>query len=138
MFNAKKEEIQSADIQTNSFIGKGTTVQGDVQSEGSLRLEGQIEGKVNIRSKLILATGSSIKGNVSATNAEISSTVEGNIEVTELLILKGEAIIKGDIQTQRLIVESGARFDGACSMRALDTAESFQPAAEVNAEAEGN
>ena len=43
-------------------------------------------------------------------------TVTGKVTVSELLILKSTASIHGDISTDNLIIESGANFNGACSM----------------------
>ena len=126
--NNKKEEQPSRGVQTNSFIAKGTRIQGDVTAEGSLRVEGEVEGQVHTNAKLVTAPGAKIKGNITAQHAEISSLVEGNLKISELLTLKAEAVIRGDIQTVRLVVESGAQFDGSCSMRVTSSAAATPPA----------
>ena len=62
------------------------------------------------------AAAITIDGNVVAENAEIAGKVTGKVTVSELLILKSSASIHGDISTANLIIESGANFNGACSM----------------------
>ena len=67
-------------------------------------------------SKVACGETSVVDGNVIADNAEIAGKVTGKVIVTELLILKSTASIHGDISTNNLIIESGANFNGACSM----------------------
>jgi cytoskeletal protein CcmA (bactofilin family) len=51
-----------------------------------------------------------------AQNAEVAGEVKGIVEISDLLLLKSSAIIHGDIVTNKLIVESGATFNGGCKM----------------------
>ena len=53
-----------------------------------------------------------------AQNADVEGTINGNIEISEILCLKTTAVINGDISTNKLIVESGAVFNGGCKMGA--------------------
>jgi cytoskeletal protein CcmA (bactofilin family) len=53
---------------------------------------------------------------VLAQNAEVAGHISGSVEITEVLILKPTAVIDGDIVTNKLIVESGATFNGSCKM----------------------
>jgi cytoskeletal protein CcmA (bactofilin family) len=57
-----------------------------------------------------------VEGTVLAQNAEIAGEIQGSIEVAELLILRPSAVIHGDIVTNKLVVESGATFNGSCRM----------------------
>ena len=122
MFSTKKEEKNntSKTAKTSSltnFIAKGTVITGDVQAQGSLRLEGRIEGNIQAHARLVMAPNSELKGDIRAKNAEISGKVDGNLHVSEILTLKAEAVITGHIHTYRLVLEEGARFDGECKMR---------------------
>ena len=83
---------------------------------GNVRLEGKIKGDLSSTSKVVCGETSIVDGNVSAENAELAGKVSGKVSVKELLILKSSAIINGDISTNNLIIESGANFNGACSM----------------------
>lgn len=61
----------------------------------------------------------SIEGNLLAQNAEVAGEVKGAVEVSEILILKPSAVIHGDIVTNKLVIESGANFNGSCKMGAV-------------------
>ena len=116
MFN--KQEQQSAQEQSNSTnqIGKGTVIQGNVETFGDLRIDGKLVGDLKTKSKAVFGQSSVVEGNVIAQNAEVEGHIMGTLEVTDVLILKATAVIDGDIVTDKLIVESGAMFNGGCNM----------------------
>ena len=107
-----EEELSSA----RNIIGKGTTLKGDLETFGNIRLEGKMMGNLKTKSKLIVGHSSEIEGNVTAQNADVEGQITGNIEVSEILTLKGSAVIIGDISTNKLVVETGAVFNGGCKM----------------------
>ncbi|MBL3657747.1 bactofilin family protein [Fulvivirga sediminis] len=115
---ASKEDHKTAELISNSsnIIGKGTVVQGSVETFGNVRIEGKIIGDVKTKSKVALGQSSFVEGSILAQNAEIEGRLDGNIETTEVLILKPTAVVNGDIYTNKLIVETGAVFNGGCKM----------------------
>jgi cytoskeletal protein CcmA (bactofilin family) len=117
MFNSKQEIKEVEELSNSSnIIGKGTVLSGDIETYGNIRIEGKIVGNMKTKSKAACGHSSYIEGNILAQNAEIAGQVTGKVEVSELLILKPSAIINGDIITNKLVVESGATFNGGCKM----------------------
>lgn len=114
----KKEEQKVAEDLSNSSntIGKGTTIQGNIETYGNIRVDGRIIGNIITKSKLVLGQSSFVDGNVLAQNAEVLGEVKGKLEVTDLLTLKPSAVVHGDIITNKLVVETGAKFNGGCKM----------------------
>ncbi|MFM7195167.1 MAG: polymer-forming cytoskeletal protein [Bacteroidota bacterium] len=106
------EEFHTA----STHIGKGTTVEGNIETGGNIRIEGKVNGFVRSKAKVALGPVSAVEGNITAQNADIEGDVHGKIEVADLLTLKSTAVINGDIQTGKLVVEPGASFNGNCSM----------------------
>lgn len=117
MFSGKsiKQEAEEVSV-SNNIIGKGTLIKGNVETTSNIRLEGKLVGDLKTKAKLALGENALVEGNIYAQNAEIAGTVSGHVEVFDLLILKASAKIKGDIQTSKLIIESGAHFNGSCKM----------------------
>ncbi len=99
-----------------NIIGNGTSVSGDVVSNGDIRVDGKLQGNLNSKSKLVLGTSGILIGEVFCKNSEISGQIEGKISVEELLVLKSTAKINGDIIASKLSIEPGAVFTGTCSM----------------------
>lgn len=113
----KKENKVAADEVSNSnIIGKGTILTGDLETFGNLRVEGKVRGNIKSKSKVAFGQSSEIDGSVMAQNAEIAGHVTGKVEISETLVLKASAVIDGDIITNKLLVESGAVFNGTCKM----------------------
>jgi len=117
MFKNKQENMAVQDASNSSnIIGKGTIVEGNIETYGNIRIEGKVNGSVKSKSKIALGQSSYVDGNIVAQNAEISGEVKGVVEVSDQLILRPTAVIAGDIITNKLIVESGATFNGSCKM----------------------
>ena len=67
-----------------------------------------------------IGVNGTIEGDVNCQNADVSGTINGKIAVNELLFLKSSGKIDGEIVTTKLVVESGATFDGSCKMGKKD------------------
>jgi cytoskeletal protein CcmA (bactofilin family) len=102
--------------ESNTIVGKGTTMDGNIESSDNLRVEGTLKGTVKTKSKIVLGASAVVEGDIFARNAEVQGTVKGKIEVTELLILGEGCKVQGDIITNKLEVRDGASFNGDCSM----------------------
>jgi cytoskeletal protein CcmA (bactofilin family) len=108
------EQITSA----TTIVGVGTTINGNIETTGNIRVEGVVLGNVSSKAKVAIGNGSKIQGSIRAQHADIEGEVRGNIEITELLTLKKTAVINGDIVANKLVIELGAFFNGKCVMGA--------------------
>ncbi|MCX6274819.1 MAG: polymer-forming cytoskeletal protein [Bacteroidetes bacterium] len=117
MFN-KNSDSRKTDSGTSSInlIGAGTVVEGDIKSNGDIRIDGSVRGNVVSKAKVVVGATGSIDGNVTSQNADVSGSIRGKVTVNELLFLKSSANIQGDIVTGKLVVEVGATFTGTCNM----------------------
>jgi cytoskeletal protein CcmA (bactofilin family) len=110
----RKETVASGN--PLNIIGTETKLKGDLESTGDIRIDGKIEGHVTVKQRLVLGEGGNIKGDIEANDAVIAGLLQGNIRVDQTLILKPTARIDGDILTDKIVIESGAQFNGRCSM----------------------
>ncbi len=99
-----------------NIIGAGTVIEGDIKSEGDIRIDGTLNGSLITKGKLVLGTTGMVDGEVSCQNGDISGTITGKIKVAELLSLKATSKLSGDITTNKLSIEPGANFSGSCAM----------------------
>ncbi|MCU0420724.1 MAG: polymer-forming cytoskeletal protein [Cyclobacteriaceae bacterium] len=119
MLTTKEQKRAAEEISTSSnVIGKGTVLEGNIETYGNIRIEGKIIGNIKSKSKIALGNSSHIEGNIIAQNADIEGQVRGRLEISELLVLKATAVIHGDILAGKLVVEPGAVFNGTCKMGA--------------------
>ena len=99
-----------------NLIAAGTSIEGEIKSNGDLRIDGHIVGSVFSKAKVVVGTTGVVDGDIVCQNADVSGTVKGTSTVTEMLFLKSTAKINGDINTGKLVVEVGASFTGNCNM----------------------
>lgn len=120
MFKNKstKNEIEQLS-NANTTVAKGSTMEGNIETFGHLRIEGKVIGSIRTKSKIATGDSAYIEGTILAQNAEIAGEVKGLIEVSDVLILKSTAIINGDIVANKLVIEAGASFNGSCKMGAV-------------------
>ncbi len=102
--------------QAETVVGPSVKIQGDLNSEGNIRIEGQVSGKVKTSQSVFVNHGAKIVADVLAGNAVIGGEIQGNIKISGHLILQTTAKIAGDISCSILRVEDGAQFTGKCSM----------------------
>lgn len=100
----------------HNALAFGTTVKGDITTDGDFRLDGRLEGTISCGGKIVIGQTAQVEGDIISVNAEILGTVVGSITTSEVLVLKPTAIIKGIITTQALVVEPSAKFSGTCNM----------------------
>jgi len=98
MFSKDNEQLES-------FIGSGTEFQGELNVKGTLRVEGQFDGKVNAPIVILGETGV-MKGEVSAKKIIIGGKVEGNLRVRETVEIKATGKVLGDIFTKKISVST--------------------------------
>lgn len=112
--NRLNEENQHTQAET--VVGPSVKIQGDLNSEGNIRIEGQVSGKIKTSQSVYVNQGAKISADVLADSAVIGGEIQGNIKISGHLILQATAKILGDITCQILRVEDGAIFTGKCSM----------------------
>lgn len=119
MFGKADKQEMAEIIKSSTIIGKGTVIEGNIDTVGNISVDGKLIGNLKTKSKINLGQTADIDGNVYAQNAEIAGHIKGVLEVTELLILKPTSVIDGDIVTNKLKVEEGAVINGSCKMGAI-------------------
>lgn len=119
MFNSKSRSSSDATVSNAStLIGAGTTITGNIESNGDIRIDGILKGNLKAKAKVIVGTDGIVEGDVEGQQADIMGSVTGKIKVQELLYLHGSTTVQGDIYAGKLQVEPTAVFNGKCNMGA--------------------
>jgi len=99
-----------------NMIGEGTVFEGTLTSESDVRISGRVEGKLDVKGKVIVAQDGHVDGQITAASLDVAGHVHGEINVEERVVLKSSAVIEGNIQTRRIVIEEGAVYNGQCQM----------------------
>jgi len=105
-----------------SIIASGTVITGDVRTEGTVKVEGEILGNVQAGQQVLLARGSRVRGDVQTREAVIGGLVEGSIRAGERVEIQATAIVQGDITTQRIVIAEGGQVNGGLEMKKVSAA----------------
>jgi cytoskeletal protein CcmA (bactofilin family) len=100
-----------------SIIAAGMKITGDIETTGTLKLDGRVEGSVIGARQLMLGRSGIIHGNVHAGEVVLGGSVDGTISADERLELQASAVVNGDIDTKSIVVLEGARINGTVRMR---------------------
>lgn len=115
MFGEKDKK--KGDSQMNGFIGKGVTITGKLEFEGSVRVDGKFNGEIDaINGTLIVGEGAGIEAKAVIDTAIISGEFKGEIEGKSRIELRGPGKLFGNIKTTNLIIGEGVIFEGTCEM----------------------
>ena len=118
MFSGTKKDHMATDTGTQqNTIAKGSTITGDIVSDGYFRIEGTIEGNVKTPGKVVLGRTGIIKGTLTSANADIEGKFSGKLILTDTLSLKATAYVEGEVEVAKLAVEPGATFNATCVMK---------------------
>ena len=100
------------------LLGPGTTIEGTVEFENTVRLEGNVIGKINsIDGTVIIGETSVVSGEIVVNVAIVMGRVNGNINAGKRVEVYPPGRIEGDIQSPAVLIESGVIFNGNCSMK---------------------
>ncbi|MBA3713334.1 MAG: polymer-forming cytoskeletal protein [Pyrinomonadaceae bacterium] len=109
----------------SGFVGSGTTLTGEANFKGMLRVDGHLSGRVySDKGTLIISSGGHVEANVEVAAAKINGTINGDIIATERIEMGRSAHVTGNIETPVLVVEQGAVFEGSCRMTQAKAASS--------------
>jgi len=106
---ASKKDSLAEDV---SIISNSVKIDGNLFSEGNVRIDGFVFGNVSVNGNLTVGDGSEIQGEVKAKNITMSGKVLGKVTAQEKIKLESKGVLKGDLITKFLVIDEGAYFEG--------------------------
>jgi cytoskeletal protein CcmA (bactofilin family) len=99
-----------------SIIGPGMTIRGDCETDGTVRVEGSVEGSITAGKAVVIGKQGVVIGDISTQDAVISGRVEGTLVAASRLELQATCHIEGEVHTRRMQLEEGAVLNGSVQM----------------------
>jgi cytoskeletal protein CcmA (bactofilin family) len=124
MFGNKKTESNGNAVTpsvsiSNNLIAAGTKIEGNITSNSDIRIDGELLGNLVCQGKIVIGNEGKIIGNIECQNGVIEGIYSGKLKCGELLNIRETAQIDGEIETDKLMVQSGAAFNVICRMKSL-------------------
>ena len=117
----KKYSNGNGESQVPNIVSFGTKVTGEIESDGDMRIDGSLSGKIKAKGKVVIGKDGVVDGEIHCKNTDISGKVNATMEVKELTVFKATAVFTGDVTTSKISIEIGARFTGNCKMAGMET-----------------
>ncbi len=109
-----KEEI-------NAFLGTGTSYQGKLIFQGSVRIDGEFNGEIQSEGTLVVGKEAKVKGTIAVGQLVQSGCIEGDVQAKEKAVLYKDADFYGTLQAPIMVVEEGAKVKGQINMEGNDS-----------------
>ena len=116
MFNKPETKEKFKEVET--IIGPSIKVKGNFNGQGNIVVEGTLEGSLKTNGDVFIGDKAIIIASVEAKEVHISGKMDGNIKVKKHLEIADTAKINGDIECSSLSIDTGAIFNGKCTMTA--------------------
>jgi len=98
-----------------STIGANTHIKGDIQGDGGLRIDGVIEGTVEITGNLVITESAKVRAEIKANNVSIAGAVQGNV-IANRVEIADTGRVWGDMTIKSLLINEGAYLRGQTFM----------------------
>ncbi len=95
-----------------SIIGPGMRVVGDCETEGTIRIEGAVEGTVRAGKAVVVGKDGSVNGDIVTQDAVIGGSVRGTVVAESRLELQATCVVDGEIHARRIKLDEGGRVNG--------------------------
>lgn len=95
-----------------SIIGPGMKIIGDCDTEGTLRIEGSVQGTVRAGKAVVIGKDGMVQGDITTQDAIIGGRVTGSVVADSRLELQATCVIEGEIRARRIKLDEGGRVNG--------------------------
>lgn len=110
----KQVKQSKQDIET--IIGKNTKIIGQIIGEANIRVDGHIDGGIDLLGDVVVGETGSVVGNVKVKNLVLAGSLVGNVITEEGLSIQSTGQLIGDVQVHSLSIAEGAVFKGKSDM----------------------
>ena len=123
MIERERNASPSAEVGgTSAFLGKGSRVTGKLVFEGTVRIEGHVEGEISAQDTLVVGEGAEVNAQITGSSIVVHGRVNGDITARKRLEIRAPGKLFGNITTPSLVIHEGVVFEGQCTMSGADAA----------------
>lgn len=125
-----KESSAPVEPAPPTLVAYGATLNGNIDSEGEVQIDGWIRGHVRAAAITVTADGT-IEGEASAEEVNVEGHIKGPVRAGHIHLRPG-ALIEGNLTCVTLTIDQGARLSGTIRQEQLTEADGdvFMPGTE--------
>jgi cytoskeletal protein CcmA (bactofilin family) len=118
----EKEEVRRTTNsgEVNALLGKGSSFDGKLTFEGTVRIDGSFSGQIFTDDVLIVGEGAVVKAEIEAGTIVIHGNVEGNLRARTAVEIHAPGRLRGNVVTPAIQIDRGVIFEGSCQMENIE------------------
>jgi cytoskeletal protein CcmA (bactofilin family) len=123
VFNQKKNPVPSmpasavpAIVNQSSLIGNTLLIKGEVFSEDEILIDGKIQGKINVKNRVVIGVNGNVEADIDAREVIIKGKVTGNIKGGQRVEIVSTGVLHGNINSPRVVIADSGVFEGNIEM----------------------
>ena len=104
----------------SSLIGNTLLIKGEVFSEDEILIEGKIQGKINVKNRVVIGVNGNVEADIDAREVVIKGRVTGNVKGNQRVEIVAAGVLHGNINSPRVVIADSGVFEGSIEMHGRD------------------
>ncbi|MBN2382288.1 polymer-forming cytoskeletal protein [bacterium] len=110
------KKSKNSESEITAFIGQGAVLKGTLSFEGTVRIDGNLEGEITSSGNLIVGPDAVVEADITIGSIYVSGKIVGSVHAKDQIVLHNTAKVYGNLFTPSLIMAEGVFFQGNCQM----------------------
>ncbi|HMZ55079.1 MAG TPA: polymer-forming cytoskeletal protein [Nitrospira sp.] len=107
----------------NAFVGKGVSFKGVISYNGTVRIDGNLDGEIHTEGVLLVGEDAVLTAKITAGTVVCKGKITGDISAREKVKLRAPAVVNAGVKAPLLAMEEGVVFNGTLEMSQTGTRE---------------
>lgn len=104
----------------SSVVGKTLLIKGEISSDDEILIEGKIQGKINVKNRVIVGVNGNVEADIEAKEVIIKGKVTGNVKGGQRVEIVPAGVLHGNINSPRVVIAESGIFEGSIEMHSRD------------------
>jgi len=107
----------------NAFVGKGVSFKGVISYNGTVRIDGNLDGEIHTEGVLLVGEDAVLNAKITAGTVVCKGKITGDISAREKVKLRAPAVVNAGVKAPLISMEEGVVFNGTLEMSQSSTRE---------------
>ena len=123
MDNLEAAAPREGNEEINAFVGKGVSFKGVISYNGTVRIDGNLDGEIHTEGVLLVGEDAVLTAKITAGTVVCKGKITGDISAREKVKLRAPAVVNAGVKAPLISMEEGVVFNGTLEMSQSATRE---------------
>ena len=111
-----KRKRKGKDSSMDTFIGANTVLEGSMQTDRSMTVEGRVQGRIEAKGEVVVGRAGKIEADISANSVVVGGQIKGSVSAHSRVEITATGLVAGDIVSPTVTITEGGKVDGLLKM----------------------